>query len=257
MTLHEFFFYLLLLIFAPRSLKTMEWRMLRYLNRDRRWNHLAPLRMQEDLRTVARKHSLDMADKDYFDHVNPARQAPSDRLRLAGVTEVVSGENLAKIGGYPNPTQKAEKGLMESPGHRANILNRDYNSVGIGIIQDRRGVYYFTQNFARRILILQKSAVRNSQSVLTVRLKKGLRIRGQIFSSGQKILWQVKIAKSEKVEKEGLVQAEQGKFDFIIHFGAAGRYEILLFVNGKNPHKPNEYELANSFEVMVKRGFWG
>lgn len=225
--------------------------MLRYLNRDRRWNRLAPVRMQEDLRTVARKHSLDMAEKDYFDHVNPARQAPHDRLRLAGVTDVVSGENLAKIGGYPNPTQKAEKGLMESPGHRANILNHDYNAVGIGIIRDRRGVYYFTQNFARRILIFRKNFS------ATVRLRKGLRIQGQIFASGQKILWQVKIAQSEKVEKEGLVRSEHGQFDFLIHFQTAGRYQVLLFVNGKNPHEYHEYQLANSFEVTVKRGFWG
>lgn len=248
MTFREYFFYFLFLLFAPRSLKTMEWRMLRYLNRDRRRQGCSSVRMQEDLRTVARKHSLDMAEKDYFDHVNQQRQAPHDRLRLAGVTDVVSGENLAKIGGYPNPTQKAEQGLMESPGHRANILNRAYNAVGIGIIQDRRGVYYFTQNFARRALLFKK----NFPS--TVRLRKGFHIFGQAFISTPNIFWQIRMPGSEKILKEGLQPIKQGYFDFHIFFDQPGRYELLLFVNNKNGR---EYSLSNHWEVTVRRGFWG
>lgn len=221
--------------------------MLRYLNRDRRNNGLPPVRMQEDLRAVARKHSLDMAEKDYFDHVNQQHQAPHDRLRLAGVTEVVSGENLAKIGGYPNATQKAEDGLMHSPGHRANILNRDYNAVGIGVIQDSRGVYYFTQNFARRALLFRRKFPQ------TVRRGRSLRITGQAFMQVQSLLWQVRIPHTEKVEREGGEQLEEGRFDFQVPFDTPGRYEVFLFTGGKNDRT---YTLANHFEVTVRRGWW-
>lgn len=142
MNFREYLRYFLLMAFMPRSLKTMEWRMLRLLNKDRKRHGLAPVRMQEDLRDVARKHSADMARQDYFDHVNLKAESPGDRLRGARVSDVVSGENLAKVGGYANPTQFAERGLMDSPGHRANILNASYNVVGIGVVKNQRKVYF-------------------------------------------------------------------------------------------------------------------
>lgn len=247
MTFGEYWRYFLLLIFAPRSLKTMEWRMLRLLNKDRRKHGLNSLRMQQDLREVARKHSYDMAKKDYFAHVNPLSQSPSDRLKLAGVSEVVSGENLAKIRGFKNATQVAEKGLMESPGHRANILQELYNTVGIGVIQSDTQIYYFTQNFAKRVLFLKKGFKKS------IRLRSGLHLKGGVFAHAKRILWQVSFVKEPKLVNQQFIMLQDSFFDFWIHFTSRGLYEVRLFVDedGKG-----NFILSNLFEVKVRKGFF-
>jgi hypothetical protein len=247
MSFREYIKYIFLLIFFPRSLRTMEWRMLKLLNKDRKRHGFRKVKMQEDLREVARSHSLDMAQKDYFAHENIKAQSPSDRLKLAGVTEVVSGENLAKIGGYPNPTQFAEKGLMDSPGHRANILNKNYNAVGIGVIQSKNRVYYFTQNFARREIIL-KNFWRNHVS-----FKRGLILRGSAFSGVKEILYQVKMPADDEVIISGKAKIINGRFKFNIKFDSPGQYEIFLFVEHT---EKNTYILSNTFSVKVRKWFF-
>lgn len=244
MTLGEAFRYFLLMVFVPHSLKTMEWRMLRLLNKDRKHHKLPPVRMQEDLREVARKHSADMARKDYFDHVNLKAQSPSDRLKGARVSDAISGENLAKIGGYRNPTQFAERGLMNSPGHRANILNDSYNTVGIGVIRSQRRVYFFTQNFAKRWLIFDKKIPRK------VSVKRGLRLRGTVFGKAHHVLCHVKKPKVDTVLFEHSFPVEHGKFSAVIPFERPGSYEVWLYVRAKGAGK---FVLANHFGLRARR----
>jgi len=247
-TFGEFLKYVLLLIFFPRSLKTMEWRMLRLLNKDRKKNGgLAPVAMQEDLREVARKHSRDMAEKDYFAHVNLKGKSPFDRLAMAGVSDVIAGENLAKIGGYPNATQRAETGLMNSPGHRANILNPAYNAVGIGVIKSQTRIYYFTQNFARRELVF-KTKIRQ-----VVRLQKGLRLEGAAFADVKTVFYQLRFPGQSQALQEKLIPIRDGHFEVTLSFPHVGLYEILLFVG---LHRSGNFALANRFEVRAVKGFW-
>lgn len=244
MSFGEWLRYILLLIFFPRSTKTMELRMLRLLNRDRRKHGLKPLRMQEDLRRVARKHSLDMAQKDYFDHVNLQAQSPSDRLKIARVTDTTSGENLAKIGGFAHPTQFAEEGLMNSPGHRANILNDSYNVVGIGVIQDSRKIYYFTQNFAKRALVFKRKIAQK------IPIGKTLRISGEAFFAVKAVAYQVKFVKAEKALSEKVYKIQNKKFDFKVSFPELGNYEVLIFIDQKGD---GNFTLSNTFELQVKK----
>jgi len=247
MNFGEYLRYLLLMIFAPRSLKTMEWRMLKLLNKDRKRHGLKPVRMQDDLRDVARKHSSDMAKKDYFDHVNLKSQSPSDRLKGARVSDVISGENLAKVGGYGNPTQFAEKGLMNSPGHRANILNGLYNAVGIGVVRNPRKVYFFTQNFAKRYLIFRKRIPK------TVGFKHGLHLKGDSFSQVHKIICHVKKPKIDTVLQEHLFEVKNGVFSFTVAFDKRGNYEVWLYVDSGQQGK---YTLANHFLLKVRKGLF-
>lgn len=223
--------------------------MLRLLNKDRKFHGLQPVRMQEDLRAVARKHSKDMADKDYFDHVNLRFQSPSDRLRLAGVSDVVSGENLAKIGGFQNATQVAEEGLMNSPGHRANILNAAYNTVGIGVIQSRTKVYYFTQNFAHRDLIFYNKISSK------VHLRKGLLLKGEGFSDIKNIYYEIRLPHQENVLLKKIIPLKNRKFRFHIVFPEIGVYETWLYVEHKQNKKPGYFTLANKFQVTVRKGW--
>jgi hypothetical protein len=246
MTFSEFLRYLFLIVFLPHSLKTMEWRMLRLLNRDRKMHRLKPVRMQDDLREVARKHSKDMADKDYFAHENMQSHTHADRLRLAGVSDVVSGENLAKIGGFPNPTQFAEEGLMNSPGHRANILNGAYNAVGIGVIQSHTQIYYFTQNFAKRDLLFKKRPPKS------IKVTKALHLSGEVFSNVSTIVYQILVPGQQNPLNEKIIPIHEKKFAFQLSFAEIGLYEVRLYV-AKAGQKT--FTLANSFEVKVKKGW--
>lgn len=248
MTFIETLKYWIRLIFLPKSLRTMEWKMLVLLNRDRKDHGLKKLRMQEDLRVVARKHSRDMARKDYFEHENILGQTPFDRLEQARVTDVVAGENLAKIRGYEIPVQRAEIGLMNSPGHRANILNEKYNCVGIGIIKSQDESFYFTQNFAKRELVFTKKIKE------TVGIKKGLRIKGYFFHSPKDIIYQVKKHIDDKDPLyENLIKGTERKFDFTIPFPEPGIYQVLIFAStdkeGKNFH------IVNKFEIKTRHGW--
>jgi hypothetical protein len=66
--------------------------------------------------------------------------------RISPADYIVIGENIA-MNTYDNPVESAQEALMDSPGHRANILSVEYNNVGVGIASDGE-TYYFTQLFA-------------------------------------------------------------------------------------------------------------
>lgn len=221
----------------------MEWHMLRLLNKDRKKHGLPPVCMQEDLREVARKHSRDMARKDYFSHTNLHGKSPGDRLKSARVTDAVSGENLAKIGGFARPTIRAEIGLMNSPGHRANILNESYNSVGIGVVKSVTRLYYYTQNFAKReILFRRKPTAKTS-------LKKGLSLEGRTLRDLKEIIIQVEQLHAAK-ELHRIPVKDKG-FKATLRFPGTGLFHVKCLVPIGTKH-----QLTNAFDVRVKRGLW-
>jgi uncharacterized protein YkwD len=112
-----------------------EQEMFAMVNEERRARGLVLLEWSNGLRDVARSHSVDMFQRGYFSHVNPDGQSPSDRADASGVKYGIVGENLA----LAPATETAHQGLMDSPGHRANILNVDFRKIGIGVIDG--GVY--------------------------------------------------------------------------------------------------------------------
>jgi uncharacterized protein YkwD len=115
---------------SPRPRPDLEAQMLELVNRERIAAGLRPLAPDPELTQVARRHSADMFARGYFAHVTPEGRDPFDRMREAGVRLLAAGENLALA-----PTlQIAHTGLMNSPGHRANILNPRFGRVGIGIM---------------------------------------------------------------------------------------------------------------------------
>ncbi len=118
-------------------------RMLQMVNDEREKAGLKPLVMDEELRKVARAHSLEMFQMGYFAHNSPVSGTPFDRMRKAEITFGVAGENLA----YAPNVQIAHEGLMNSPGHRANILRPEFRKVGIGIIKSEFRGSMFSQEF--------------------------------------------------------------------------------------------------------------
>ena len=76
------------------------------------------------------------------------KKTPFDRLRESGYKYMRGGENIA-MGDDDAPLPLIMKAWMESPGHRDNILHKDFMEIGVGIGRDKAGVLYYTQLFAR------------------------------------------------------------------------------------------------------------
>ena len=108
----------------------LEKRMLGLVNQERQAQGLGPLAADPELTEVARRHSADMFARGYFAHDTPEGITPFDRMRAANVRFIAAGENLALAPTIP----VAHSGLMNSPGHRANILRKEFGRVGIGIM---------------------------------------------------------------------------------------------------------------------------
>lgn len=107
-----------------------EAQMLVLVNEERRKHGLKPLQADNEMLQVARAHSEDMFVNGYFAHDNLKGQDPFDRMRAANVQFSTAGENLA----LAQTVGIAHENLMNSPGHRANILNPSFGRVGIGIL---------------------------------------------------------------------------------------------------------------------------
>ncbi|WP_339253302.1 CAP-associated domain-containing protein [Sporosarcina sp. FSL W8-0480] len=102
------------------------------------------LRWDDAISDTARKHSLDMAINDYFSHENLKGQSPFDRMKEDQIKFRRAGENLA----YGQSSSIfAHEGLMNSKGHRENILIDDYSHLGIGVAFNEQSQPYYTENF--------------------------------------------------------------------------------------------------------------
>lgn len=116
------------------------------VNQERAKAGLAPLKVDLTLVRLARLKSQDMIDKNYFDHNSPTYGSPFDMMRNAGITYRYAGENLAGN----QSVEAAHNALMNSPGHRANILKPEYTDIGIGIVQGGPYGLMITQMFIGR-----------------------------------------------------------------------------------------------------------
>ena len=115
--------------------KNAEQEMLKAVNKERVLVGLSPVVFSENLAQVGRDHCKDMFKRGYFSHYTPEKLSPFDRMLRASISFTYAGENLALS---PN-VQLAMKGLMQSPGHKANILSQNFNKLGVGVIDG--GVY--------------------------------------------------------------------------------------------------------------------
>lgn len=128
---------------VSRPRPDLEAEMLRLVNKERIAAGLRPLAPDPELTEVARRHSSDMFARGYFAHDTPEGRDPFDRMRAAEVRFLTAGENLA----LARSVQIAHTGLMNSPGHRANILRPEFGRVGIGIMDGGVRGLMVTQNF--------------------------------------------------------------------------------------------------------------
>lgn len=130
---------------ASSSLKEgFEYQLFDLTNADRVNHGVSILTWDDHVRETARKHSLDMAENNYFDHTNLQGLSPFDRMQADEVAFMVAGENLAS-GQFSSIF--AHEGLMNSIGHRKNILRPDYEYLGVGVAFNAQSQPYYTENF--------------------------------------------------------------------------------------------------------------
>lgn len=112
------------------SAEEAEKRLLALMNRDRQAAGLPPLLWDDRVTAVSRAHSEDMRKTKIVAHISPTTGSAADRVRAAGIKTAVVLENVARAYGVG----EAHAGLMNSPGHRANVLATAATHVGIGVV---------------------------------------------------------------------------------------------------------------------------
>lgn len=109
-----------------------ESQMFTMVNAERTKRGLEALAWAPNVVPVTRAHAKDMWERHYFSHYSPEGKDVGDRLNAAKISYSIAGENLALA-----PTiQTAHTGLMNSEGHRENILETRFKKVGIGVIDN-------------------------------------------------------------------------------------------------------------------------
>ena len=120
----------------------------RLLNQTRRESGLPPLEQHSGLAEVATAHSRDMVESGFVGHTSPTSGDAPARVQRAGYRSGLVLENIGR--GY-SPGE-IHRGLLASPGHRANIMNPDVTHVGVGVVAEPEGqrtAYVATEVFIR------------------------------------------------------------------------------------------------------------
>ncbi|MCO8273871.1 CAP domain-containing protein [Actinoplanes sp. TRM 88003] len=118
---------------------------IRLVNVERKAAGCGSLAGESRLHRAAQKHSELQADKDTMSHQLPGEASMGDRVAAEGYKWGGVAENVAA--GYRTPADVMD-GWMNSPGHKANILNCGYKHIGVGLAKSSKGTQYWTQNFA-------------------------------------------------------------------------------------------------------------
>ncbi|MGE7909592.1 CAP domain-containing protein [Lysinibacillus xylanilyticus] len=126
------------------DVSAFEQEVVKLTNAERTKAGLAPFKTDDKLMAAAREKSQDMQSKNYFSHTSPTFGSPFDRMKALGITYKSAGENIAQ--GQRTP-QEVVKAWMDSPGHRANILNEKFTHIGVGYVKSGN---YWTQQFIQK-----------------------------------------------------------------------------------------------------------
>jgi len=116
-----------------------EQEVLKLVNQERSKQGLDPLTLNWELSRVAKIKSQDMNDNKYFSHTSPTYGTPFNMIKNFGIKYNYAGENIAQ--GYKTP-DAVMKAWMNSSGHKANIMNKNYTQLGVGYYNG-----YWTQMF--------------------------------------------------------------------------------------------------------------
>lgn len=129
----------------------LERRAFDLINQRRENCGLTPLKWSDDVARIARLHSENMANFNFFSHTDMNGLMVNDRADILGIRKWQAiGENIAYNQGFENPVEFAVERWMQSPKHRDNLLSSRWRESGIGIAVTANGTYYFTEVFLIR-----------------------------------------------------------------------------------------------------------
>lgn len=113
------------------------------INKQRTNNGLDALKNDSEIQRVARIKAQDMVDNNYFSHTSPTYGSPFNMLKSFKISYKTAGENIA--GNSSNSS--AVTAWMNSSGHKANILNSNFNYTGIGVVNSPKYGKMYVQLF--------------------------------------------------------------------------------------------------------------
>lgn len=137
----------------------MEREVFELVNKERGKKGLSTLRFSSELSLVARKHSRDMAAHENLSHLSSSGKTYTDRLVEERFFFKKNGENVARSGTFV--AELIHQGFMKSPGHRENILNPEFDELGVGISLSDNKEYFVTQDFILSLIPKEEKEVRN------------------------------------------------------------------------------------------------
>lgn len=120
--------------------------MINLVNQARSQAGLTQLNSDGTVTNLANMKAADIAKNNYFSHNSPTYGSPFDMMKNNGVSYLYAGENLA----INANVQAAETALMNSPDHKANIMNPNFTNIGVGVAQKSDGSRVYVQMFIGR-----------------------------------------------------------------------------------------------------------
>ncbi len=129
----------------PSQNGSVQQQILTLVNVERKKANLQPLTLNSKLGQAAQNHTNDMVSKSYFSHTSPSGGTMTSRVNAVGYVYSTIGENIAAGSSTATATMTQ---WMNSPGHRANILNPKFRELGVGYAPSNDQYrYYWTQVF--------------------------------------------------------------------------------------------------------------
>jgi len=237
------------------TVEQLEQMALSLVNRERSENNLPPLAWDDKLTVAARQHSEEMRDLGYMGHESPLEQyrTLARRLALAGVSECTSGENVGYFASNKEGMvsedfiRKLHENLMNSPRHRANILNPGFNTAGIGVSMGAAPyegdpavslpAVWITENFTRQSLIIDQATASLTADGMLVRISG--------TTGENKLFLNLNDRRNEPLEK---VKVSDGRFVITVTIPFSldrSRLELCT------PRNERSYQVVNAFEVFT------
>jgi uncharacterized protein YkwD len=198
-----------------------EHEIFRLVNLERARAGLSSLRLDPSLEKAARQHSRVMSDARQLSHEFGAEPPFSRRLALAGASFNMSGENVA----FNQSAAGAHRGLMNSPPHRANILNPDFNAIGIGVVRDGDNIWV-TQDFAREF---EKQSEQDARNAVIAAFQRARRKAGAP---------NVTVVDEPRVQTLACRLSKQGTLDTKAALGTTGARTATVYTEGDLSHLP-------------------
>ncbi len=166
------------------SFKQFEDDVIDSTNRERLQAGLEPLKVQNLLYTSAHVKAFDMLTNQYFEHISPSGKGVSDLSKESGYDYLVIGENLA-LGEF-DTADAVVKAWMNSSGHRANILNKNYSEIGVAMI---RGTY---ENKPALFVVQHFGTPRSICPAISATLKKDIDEKNAALAQDEKTILTLK-----------------------------------------------------------------